>query len=34
MTKVNPSNGKETKSDISPWGVLKSDFIYFFIKKY
>ena len=25
MTKVNPSNGNETKSDIFPWGIFKSD---------
>ena len=27
MTKVNPSNGNETKSDIFPWDILKSDII-------
>ena len=27
MTKVNPNNGKETKSDIFPWDILKSDVI-------
>ena len=32
MTKVNPKNGNKTKSDIFPWGILKSDAI-FFIKK-
>ena len=31
MTKVNPINGDETKSDIFPWGIFKSDTI--FIKK-
>ena len=25
MTKVNPSNGNETKSDIFPWEIFKSD---------
>ena len=28
MTKVNPSNGNETKSDIFPWEVFKSDIIF------
>ena len=32
MTKVNPNNGHETKSDIFPWGIFKSDTISFFIK--
>ena len=32
MIKVNPNNGKETKSDIFPWGIFKSDNISFFIK--
>ena len=31
MTKVNTSNGNETKSDIFPWDIFKSDTI--FIKK-
>ena len=31
MTKVNPSNGNETKSGIFPWGIFKAD-IMFFIK--
>ena len=34
MTKVNANNGNETKSDIFPWDIFKSDVIYFFIKKY
>ena len=25
MTKVNPSNGNETKSYIFPWAIFKSD---------
>ena len=25
MTKVKPSNGNETKSDIFPWDIFKSD---------
>ena len=25
MTKVNPRNGNETKSDIFPWDIFKSD---------
>ena len=32
MTKVNTSNGNETKSDIFPWDVFKSDTIYFFYR--
>ena len=27
MTKVNSNNGNETKSDISPWDIFKSDII-------
>ena len=34
MTKVNPNNGNETKSNISPWGIFKSDTISFFIQKH
>ena len=34
MTKVNPDNANETKSDIFPWDVFKSDMILFVIKKY
>ena len=34
MTKVDPNNGNETKSDILPWDIFKSDVIYFFLKKY
>ena len=26
MTKMNPNNGNETKSDIFPWDIFKSDF--------
>ena len=33
MTKVNSSNGNETKSDIFPWDIFKSDTISAFIKK-
>ena len=33
MTKKNPNNGNETKSDIFPWDRFKSDHISFFIKK-
>ena len=28
MTKVNPKNGIETKSDISPWDIFKYDSIF------
>ena len=34
MTKVKPNNGNETKSDIFPWDIFKSDTISFFIKNY
>ena len=34
MIRVNPNNGNETKSNISPWDVFKSDSISSFIKKY
>ena len=34
MTKVNPNNGNETKSDIFPWDIFKYEAIYFFIKNY
>ena len=30
MAKVNPNNKNETKSDIFPWDIFKSDVIYFF----
>ena len=33
MTKVNPSNGNETKSDIFPWDVFKSNIMSFLSKK-
>ena len=33
MTKVNPNNGNQTKSDIFPWDMFKSNTISFFIKK-
>ena len=33
MTKMNPNNGNETKQDIFPWNIFKSDTISFFIKK-
>ena len=29
MTKVNPNNGKETKSDIFSWDIFQSDVISF-----
>ena len=29
MTKVNPSNRNETKSDIFPWEIFKSDIIFY-----
>ena len=29
MTKVNPNNGIETKSDIFPWNIFKSDIIFY-----
>ena len=32
MTKVNPKNGNETKSDIFPWDIFKSDTIPFYQK--
>ena len=32
MAKVDPNNANETKSDIFPWNIFKSD-ISFFIKK-
>ena len=28
MTKVNPNNGNETKSNIFPWDIFKSDTIF------
>ena len=28
MTKVNPNNGNETKSEIFPWDIFKSDIIF------
>ena len=34
MTKVNPNNKNETKSDIFSWDIFDSDVISFFIKKY
>ena len=32
MSKVNPNNGNETKSDIFPWKIFKSDTILFYQK--
>ena len=32
MTKLHPNNGNETKSDIFPWGIFKSDVITFYQK--
>ena len=29
MTEVNPNNGNETKSDIFPWDIFKSDITFF-----
>ena len=34
MTKMNPNNGNETKSDIFTWDIFKSDTMSFFNKKY
>ena len=34
ITKVNPKNGNEIKSDIFPQDIFKSDVITFLIKKY
>ena len=34
MTKENPNNGNETKSDIYPWDIFKLDPIPFLIEKY
>ena len=34
VTNVNLNNGNETKSDIFPWDIFKSDSISFFIKIY
>ena len=34
MTKVNPNNGNETKSNMFTKVIFKSDTISFFIKKY
>ena len=34
MTKVNLDNGNETKSDIFPCDIFKSETIFCFIKKY
>ena len=32
MTKMNPNNGNETKSDSFPWDIFKSDIMYFIRK--
>ena len=32
MTKLNPNNENETKSNVLPWGVFKSDVISFLSK--
>ena len=32
MTKVNPNNENETKSDIFPWEILKSGFIFHWLQ--
>ena len=34
MNKVNRNHGNETKLDIFPWDMFKSDNVSFFIKKY
>ena len=34
MTNTNPNNGNESRLDIFPWGIFKSDVIYFSIKNY
>ena len=34
MTRVNPNIGNESKADIFPWDMLKSDIIPFLFKKY
>ena len=34
MTEVNPNKRNETKSNIFPWDIFKSDNKSFFIKKY
>ena len=34
MTKVNPNNGNETKSDIFPWDIFKSDTISFYFNDF
>ena len=34
MTKVNPNNENETKSDIFPWGIFKSEFFFSLVVKY
>ena len=33
MTKVNPNHENETKSDIFPWYIFKSEVICFFLSK-
>ena len=33
MAKINSGNGKETRSDIFLWDIIKSDVIYFFCQK-
>ena len=32
MTKVNPNNGSETKSEIFPWDIFKSDIIFHWLQ--
>ena len=34
MTKMNPNNGNEKKSDVFPWDIFKTDTISFLAKKY
>ena len=32
MTKMNPSNGNETKSDIFPWEMFKFDILFHWLQ--
>ena len=32
MTKMNPNNGNETKSDIFSWDIFKSDIIFHWLQ--
>ena len=33
MTKANPNNGNETKSEIFSWNIFRPDAVYFFCQK-